>query len=160
MASVSASHLIIFIASLVIAAGVVGTLTTGVDRVSSAIDDRSLDVSQQVRMDMAIISDPSNARYDVDNVGNLTIHVRNTGSQGVPIENPEAVDIVLNGKFVGNSDIIITDANDVASNVWRPGDVVEITIENADTSYDVDTTVDNRLILTVNEDQETFEFTT
>jgi len=56
MASVSASHLIIFIASLVIAAGVVGTLTTGVDRVSSAIDDRSLDVTQQVRMDMACTS--------------------------------------------------------------------------------------------------------
>jgi len=158
MASVSASHLIIFIASLVIAAGVVGTLTTGVDRVSSAIDDRSLDVSQQVRMDMAIISDPGNAAYDSGN--NLTIHVRNTGSQGVPIENAEAVDIVLNGKFVGNGDLTITDANEGASNVWRPGDVVEIIIDNDGDSYNIESTVDNRLILTVNEDEETFEFTT
>ncbi|MFO7832933.1 MAG: flagellar protein G [Halohasta sp.] len=157
MASVSASHLIIFIASLVIAAGVVGTLTTGVDRVSSAIDDRSLDVTQQVRMDMAIISDPSDADYDSTS-DELTIHVRNTGSQGVPIENAEAVDIVLNGNFVDNDDIEVDDANG-DSNVWRPGDVVAITISNEDGDYTVKST-DNRLVLTVNEDQETFEFNT
>ena len=151
MASVSASHLIIFIASLVIAAGVVGTLTTGVDRVSSAIDDRSLDVTQQVRMDMAIISDPGSGTYD--DGSDLTIHVRNTGSQGVPIED-SAFDIVLNGQFVGNDGITnVEDANDDTSNVWRPGDVVAITIDNSDV-----TSGTNRLILTVNEDQETFEF--
>jgi len=158
MASVSASHLIIFIASLVIAAGVVGTLTTGVDRVSSAIDDRSLDVSQQVRMDMAIISDPADADYVTTSDPNeLTIHVRNTGSQGVPTE-ASAVDIVLNGNFIGNGDITVEDANDDTSPVWRPGDVVAITID--DSSSVVNTGGDNRLILTVNEDEETFEFTT
>jgi len=155
MASVSASHLIIFIASLVIAAGVVGTLTTGVDRVSSAIDDRSLDVTQQVRMDMAIISDPG-ADYTVDS--DLTIHVRNTGSQGVPIENDESVDIVFNGNFVSNDDTTITDANG-GDKVWRSGEVVEITIDRATSQYDFDSGY-NRLVLTVNEDQETFEFTT
>ena len=36
MASVSASHLILFIASLVIAAGVVGTITTSPASVTSA----------------------------------------------------------------------------------------------------------------------------
>jgi len=160
MASVSASHLIIFIASLVIAAGVVGTLTTGVDRVSSAIDDRSLDVSQQVRMDMAIISDPGNANYNTgSDPDELTIHVRNTGSQGVPIENAEAVDIVLNGKFVVNDDVTINDANEGSSNVWRPGDVVAIVIRDRSDRYNIDSG-DNRLILTVNEDRETFEFTT
>ena len=152
MASVSASHLIIFIASLVIAAGVVGTLTTGVDRVSSAIDDRSLDVTQQVRMDMAIISDPGSDIYD--DSSDLTIYVRNTGSQGVPIE-ASAFDIVLNGQFVGNDGITnVEDANDATSNVWRSGDVVEITI---DSSF-VDSGT-NRLTLIVNEDEETFEFT-
>ena len=152
MASVSASHLIIFIASLVIAAGVVGTLTTGVDRVSSAIDDRSLDVTQQVRMDMAIISDPG-SDYTADS--DLTIYVRNTGSQGVPIENSESVDIVFNGNFVTNGDTSITDANG-GDSVWRSGEVVEITISNA-SDYDFDSGT-NRLTLTVNEDQETFKF--
>ena len=152
MASVSASHLIIFIASLVIAAGVVGTLTTGVDRVSSAIDDRSLDVSQQVRMDMVIINDPG-AESAYTQGEDLTLYVRNTGSQGVPIE-ASAVDIVFNGQFVSNGEITMNDANGDA-NVWRPNDVIEITITNPDIQSG-----DNRLLLTVNEDQETFEFTT
>jgi len=152
MASVSASHLIIFIASLVIAAGVVGTLTTGVDRLNTAIDDRSLDVSQQVRMDMTIINDPeAESAYTVG--GDLTLYVRNTGSQGVPIE-ASAIDIVFNGQFVSNSDISsIQDVNDADANVWRPNEVIEITIANPDIQSG-----DNRLLLTVNEDEETFEF--
>ena len=152
MASVSASHLIIFVASLVIAAGVVGTLTTGVERVSSSIDDGSLDVSQQISMDMAIISDPSDP--DID--GNtLTIHVRNTGSQEVPRE-PSGIDIVLNGEFITEEDLTVRDANagNGAENegVWRPNEVIEIEIENLDLDGD------NRLLLTVFGDEETFEF--
>ena len=58
MASVSPPHLITLIPSLVIAAGVFGTLTTGVDRPTRAIEDRTSDVPQQVRMDMAFVSDP------------------------------------------------------------------------------------------------------
>ena len=149
MASVSASHLIIFIASLVIAAGVVGTLTTGVDRLNSAIDDRSLDVSQQVRMDMTFVSDPS-----ADYTDPLTVQVRNTGSQGVPIEE-SAVDIVFNGQFLSTDDYILRDANtDETEGVWRPGEVLEIEITGAS----INTGSDNRLYLSVNEDEETFEF--
>ena len=146
MASVSASHLIIFVASLVIAAGVVGTLTTGVERVSSSIDDGSLDVSQQIRMDMSVISDPGEPSF---NNGDLVIHVRNTGSQSVPIDT-SAFDIVLNGNFIADFDVV--DANDPeGETVWRPGGVVEITI-------DQELETDNRLFLTVNGDEELFEF--
>ena len=149
MASVSASHLIIFIASLVIAAGVVGTLTTGVDRLNTAIEDRSLDVTQQVRMDMAIVSDPG-AEYD-SSANAVSLFVRNTGSQGVPIE-PEAVDVVFNGNFVSNDDLIVQDANGDAA-VWDSGTVVNITVTNTTINNG-----DNRLLLTVNEDEEAFEF--
>jgi len=143
MASVSASHLIIFVASLVIAAGVVGTLTTGVERVSSSIDDGSLDVSQQIRMDMTILNDPG-AEYDGE------IYVRNTGSQPVPIDESE-FDVVLNGQF--NTGFEVEDINDGESTVWRPGEVVEISgIDHGLRDGD------NRLFLTVNGDQELFEF--
>jgi len=151
MASVSASHLIIFVASLVIAAGVVGTLTTGVERVSSSIDDGSLDVSQQIRMDMSVISD-SGATYNTDD--SLVVHVRNTGSQSVPIEE-SAVDIVFNGQFLGEGDFTIEDANDDENEetVWRPGEVVEIEVTGADIEEG-----DNRFFITVNGDEELFEF--
>lgn len=152
MAGVSASHLIIFIASLVVAAGVVGTLTTGVDRVSSAIDDRSLDVSQQVRTDVAFVSD-SGATSSYTAGENLTVHVRNTGSQGIPLE-PSAMDLVFNGEFVSSSEFLVNDA-DGTDTVWRPGSVANITINSAEHEIQPD---DNRLVLIVNEDEETFEF--
>ena len=148
MASVSASHLIIFVASLVIAAGVVGTLTTGVERVSSSIDDGSLDVSQQIRMDMTIINDPG---VVVDGDENLEIHVRNTGSQAVPGD-PSSFDIVLNGEFKRPDSVEIENNG---GDVWRPGSVVTLTIDDPNLETDND---HNRLFLTVNGDEELFEF--
>lgn len=148
MASVSVSHLIIFVASLVVAAGVVGTLTTGVDRVNNAVEDGSLDVSQQVRTDVTIISDPNTPNISDDQI---TIHGRNTGSQGIPIEQ-SAVDIVFNGQFVSNSQFTISDANGEET-VWRRDGVVEITVQEPTVSDG-----DNRLFLTVNGDEEVFEF--
>jgi len=79
------------------------------------------------------------------------VYVRNTGSQGVPIE-PSAVDVVYNGEFIGNDDLEIQDANGDEP-VWRPGGVVNITVTNTSIRDG-----DNRLRLTVNEDEETFEF--
>lgn len=148
MASVSVSHLIIFVASLVVAAGVVGTLTTGVERVNSAVEDGSLDVSQQVRTDITIVNDPG-ATYTTGE--ELTVYVRNTGSQGIPIQS-SAVDIVFNGNYIPNSNTTISDANGDAD-VWRPNGVVEITITSPLIEPD-----DNRLFLTVNGDEEVFEF--
>ncbi|RJX42215.1 flagellar protein G [Halonotius aquaticus] len=150
MASVSVSHLIIFIASLVVAAGVAGTLTTGVERVSNAVEDGSLDVSQQVRTDIDIVSDPANPTIDTT-TGNLTVHVRNTGSQAIFIR-PDSVDMVLNGQFVTNSDFTITDANG-AKTVARTGDVMAIEIDDS-----LVQTGDNRLYLTINSDEEVYEF--
>ena len=152
MASVSVSHLIIFIASLVVAAGVAGTLTTGVERVSNAVEDGSLDVSQQVRTDIDIISDPKKPALDANN--NLTIHVRNTGSQGIFIQ-PDSIDMVVNGEFVPNSDLIVTDANGDRTTA-RTGDVMEITVDNTDTEYIQNG--DNRVYLTINSDEEVYEF--
>ena len=150
MASVSVSHLIIFIASLVVAAGVAGTLTTGVERVSNAVEDGSLDVSQQVRTDIDIVSDPDSP--SIDGNGNLTVHVRNTGSQGIFIQR-DSIDMVLNGDFVSNSEFTVTDANGDRTTA-RTGDVMAI---NINSTY-VDSG-DNRLYITINSDEEVYEFT-
>jgi len=150
MASVSVSHLIIFIASLVVAAGVAGTLTTGVERVSNAVEDGSLDVSQQVRTDIDIVSDPSSPSINTT-TENLTVHVRNTGSQGIFIQ-PDSIDMVLNGEFVPNSGFTVTDANG-AQTTARTGDVMAIEIDSEYVSSG-----DNRLYITINSDEEVYEF--
>jgi flagellar protein FlaG len=61
MASVSVSHLIIFIAAMVVAASVAGALTTTVNDISDAIDEQGPSVSDDIRSDITIINDPGSA---------------------------------------------------------------------------------------------------
>jgi len=151
MASQSVSSLILFIASLVVAAGVAGALTSGVQRVSSSIDDGSLDTAQQIRTDVEIINDPSR-NYGAGS--ELSLYVRNTGSQGI-LNRSSSFNIVANGDFVPNSDITVTDANNGGLAVFREGDVAQVNIS----ATHIDSG-DNRIYLTVNGDEEVFEFRT
>jgi flagellar protein FlaG len=147
MAGVSVSHLIIFTASLVVAAGVAGTLTTGVDRISGSIEDGSIDVSQQVRTDITVVSDPG---YTYNTTENVTIHIRNTGSQGIALQ-ASSFDIIFNGVY--QSPIESVDSvTEPGSATWRPGEVVVLDL--GVTPEDGD----NRLFVTVNRDEEKFEF--
>jgi flagellar protein FlaG len=151
MASESVSSLILFIASLVVAAGVAGTLTTGVQRVSSSIDEGSLDTAQQIRTDVEIINDPSR---NYDDTTDLTLYIKNTGTQGI-LNKPESFSIIANGDFVPNSDITVSDANNNGIEAFREGDVAEIVIP---AGY-IDSG-DNRIFLTVNSDEEVLQFNT
>jgi flagellar protein FlaG len=103
-----------------------------------------------VRTDIDIVSDPANPTID-GTTGNLTVHVRNTGSQAIFIR-PDAVDMVLNGQFVTNSDFTITDANG-GKTVARTGDVMAIEIDSS-----LVQSGDNRLFLTINSDEEVYVF--
>lgn len=156
MASVSASHLIIFIASIVIAAGVAGTLTSEVGRLSGAIDDIGLDLSQDIRTDIEIISDEGsedkdgNTAYDPspgDGDGNVTLHVKNTGARKLP-STPDTVDVFVDGEYVSNVGISIVDASE-----WRVGNVAELEIDTGDLASG-----DHRLKVVVDSDEEVFEF--
>lgn len=153
MASVSASHLIIFIASIVIAAGVAGTLTSEVGRLSGAIDDIGIDLSQDIRTDVEIISDEgsefsngTNTAYSSAN-GNVTLHVKNTGSRSLP-STSDSVDAFIDGEFISSIGITVVDASE-----WRVGNVVKLEIDTGTLSSG-----DHRLKVVVGSDQEIFEF--
>lgn len=156
MASVSASHLIIFIASIVIAAGVAGTLTNEVGRLSGAIDDIGVDLSQDIRTDIEIISDSgsesggTNTVYDPspgDGDGNVTLHVKNTGSRTLPAS-AESVDVFRDGQFVTDVSVTVVDGSE-----WRVGNVVRLDIDTGDLSGG-----DHRIKVIVGSDEEVFEF--
>ncbi len=153
MASQSVGSLILFIASLVVAAGVAGTLSTGVQRVSSSIDEGSLDTAQQIRSDIEIVNDPGR-NYDHNN--DLTIYVKNTGTQGI-LNKSESFNIIANGNFVPNSDITVSDANNNNLDAFREGDVAEVVIPD---SYIQGPDDDNRILVTVNSDDEVLQFRT
>ena len=163
MASVPVSHLILFVASLVIAAGVVGTVTTGVDRVSSAVNDGSLDATEQLRTDITVVSDPNGGVYDAGEGtedGNVTLLIKNTGTQRLAPDG-SGVDVVFNGRFVRPSakhgELVSVDG----ATAWSRGDVLALTIDldEVDGVGPLDEeTSDHRVYLTVNGDEELFQF--
>ena len=127
MASVSVSHLIIFIAAMVIAASVAGLLTTTVDDISNAIEDQGLstgeETGEEIRSDISIINDAGSTET-AD--GNLTLYVKNTGDNQLPTQ-PRQIDILINGQFVtfDASRIGLLDGADV----WGDGVVAEIVVD-------------------------------
>ncbi|GAB6863236.1 flagellar protein G [Haloplanus litoreus] len=148
MASVSASHLILFIASLVIAAGVAGTFTQGISRLSQGIDDQSLEVSEEVRTDIEVISDPGSPVYN-NSSKTVTLLVKNTGTSEIPADS-QFIEILVNGQYRTNVTVTVVDGTD-----WRPNNVVRLDIGGVDLS-----TGDHRAKIIVNGDEEVFAFRT
>jgi len=148
MASVSASHLILFIASLVIAAGVAGTFTQGISRLSQGIDDQSLEVSEEVRTDIEVISDAGSPVYN-NSSKTVTLLVKNTGTSTIPADS-RFIEILLDGEYRANVTVTVVDGDR-----WRPNNVVRLEITGADLSAG-----DHRAKLVVNGDQEVFRFRT
>lgn len=148
MASVPISHLIIFIASIVVAAGVAGTLTTQVEQVSQAIDDQGLDVSQEIRTDIEVISDSSNSASIYDGgADELTLLVKNAGSRTLS-DDPGQLDILINGTYHGTVSLTVLDEDS-----WQPGAVAEVTVSGVHLPSG-----DHRVKVIAPGDEEVFEF--
>jgi len=150
MGSVSVSHLIIFIASIVVAAGVAGTLAGGVTSVSSAIDDGTVDVTQEIRTDITVLNDPSITFQTTDST-TINVYVRNTGSTDLHPRS-SSIDIIYNGRFVSNEEFTVTEVESDA-NSWKPGDVVEITLTDVEVQDGR-----NNVYITVNGNEEEYTF--
>lgn len=150
MASVSTSHLILFIASLIIAASVAGTFSTGIQRLSGALGDRSIDISHNVRTDIEIISDPaSGAVYNASGNENITLLIKNTGSENLK-GSSDQIDILIDGKYQSNVSVEVVDGT-----YWDVGNVARVTIIP---STQLSPGNDHRVKLIVNGDSEVLEF--
>lgn len=149
MASASASHLILFIASLMVAASVAGTFTNSVSQISSAIDDQSYDVSKAMRTDVEVISDPAGPIYNRSGAENVTLLLKNTGSRDVPAR-ADSVDAILDGVYVADVSVTV-----VGGSTWSPGAVARVELSGQTLSAG-----DHRVKLVVNEDEEVFRFRT
>ncbi|MFC6975170.1 flagellar protein G [Halomicroarcula sp. GCM10025709] len=156
MASVSVSHLIIFIASMMIAASVAGVFTDTVGQLSSAVSEQGLDVSSDVRTDIEIISDSgSSAIYDSSGNGNITLHVKNTGSEGLAAD-PGELDVFVDGEFATAYSVRLMPDGGLS---WDPGDVVRLEISTGALA-NWQPGGDHRVKVIVNGDEEVFEFRT
>lgn len=152
MASVSSSHLILFIASLIIAASVAGTFTQGVQRLSSSLSERSLDVSEDVRTDVEIISDSgSSAVYNSSGEENITVLVKNTGSRDLVADSGQ-IDVLVDGRYQTNVTFEV-----FGGEPWRISDVVRIEISPEPS---LDSGTDHRVAINVDGDEEILKFRT
>lgn len=149
MASVSTSHLILFIASMVIAGSVAGVFVNEVHRMSGALTDQSMDVSSDIRTDVQIISDPQAG--NVYNGSEISLLVKNIGTQRLDSSRHQ-VDILVNGEYVSKQNISVQVVAGGPS--WGVSDVVEITV-----TFDL-AAGDHRVLVIVNGDREVLEFRT
>jgi len=152
MASVSISHLILFIASMVVAASVAGVFTSTVEDLAGAIDDQGLHVSEDVRTDVEIISDNGTGAcvYDCDGAGNLTLLVKNVGSNRLP-DDPDQVDVLLDGRYQPPEDVHLELLGGV--DTWDSTDVARLNVTEPGLPSG-----DYRATVIVNGDEEVFEF--
>jgi flagellar protein FlaG len=152
MASVSVSHMILFIASMLIAASVAGVFTSSVDQLSSAVDEQGLAVSDDVRTDIEIISDNGTGAcvYDCDGNGELKLLVKNTGTDDLPAE-PDRMEVLLDGRFIPRSNLTVETTTGATR--WRRGEVVRVLVDEPGLGSG-----DHRAKVVVNGDEEVFEF--
>ncbi|SDM17663.1 flagellar protein FlaG [Halogranum gelatinilyticum] len=150
MASVSVSHMILFIASLIVAASVAGTFTAGVERLDGALSDASLDVSNEVRTDLEIISDAGSPVYDRSGNGNITLLVKNTGTRNLPPDGT-GLDVLVDGMYQTSVWVEPIESNAQ----WQTNDVVRVHIDAGTLGAG-----DHRVKLVMGGDEEVFVFNT
>jgi len=151
MASVSVSHLILFIASMVIAASVAGVFTTNVDQLAEAIDDQGVQVSDNVRTSVSIISDSGSENIYNETEGNLTLYIKNIGTQNLDADKRQ-IDVLVDGQFVTDEDIGLRVLDTTDQFTWGTNEVIELEISR---TLDAG---DHRAKVIVNGDEEVIEF--
>jgi flagellar protein FlaG len=149
MASVSVSHLILFIASMLIAASVAGVFTSSVDELAGAIDDRGVQVSENVRTSIEIISDGGSDNIYDDGDETVTLLVKNVGTNELTVSDTQ-IDVLINGRFQAASDLSLDLLGD--GQTWSPNEVVRITANQSLASGD------HRAKVIVNDAEAVFEF--
>lgn len=119
-AETSSTHLIFFIAAMVIASGVVAVIYSNVNSFAGASRESASTLSNQLKTDITIINDPSRIPKTGDN---YTFYVKNTGRSNLA---PEHITLIINGGVIPADNVTVTVINGDA--VWRPVDVIQLIV--------------------------------
>ncbi|MDO9517084.1 MAG: flagellar protein G [Methanosarcinaceae archaeon] len=120
-AETAITHMIFFIAAVILAMGVVSVLSTNVQSISGATLAGSKVMSDQLRTDITIINDPNEVPY-INNESYM-FYVKNTGRSELNID---YVNVILDGILIQSNNQAVTILEGGA--VWRPGDVLGINV--------------------------------
>lgn len=158
MASVSATHIILFIASIVVAAGIAGTLVLEVDNLSGAIETQGSATATEIATEVEIVSDAGqpDAIYDpAAGDENITVYVKNIGGEHLEVHH-SAVDVLVDGQYVSH-DYFELEHRYGESSSWQTGDVVELRIDVA-AADDIDASGDTTVTVIANDNEDSIDF--
>lgn len=140
MSGISASTLVIFIASILVAAGVAGTLVTTVGDISSSAETQGDAISDSINTDIELLNDGRGSNFYQENVENgdgetveglITLYARNAGSTNLRLDSQ--VNVLLNGRLVSSDNLTLTPTNGGDPDVWTENEVIEIEISLSET---------------------------
>jgi flagellar protein FlaG len=149
MASVSVSHLVLFIASMIVASAVGVTFIGQADNLATALGAKGDDVSGEIRTDVEVISDPSSPVYNTSGNENVTLLVKNTGSKDLPASGG-FVDVIVDGEFASEVAVTVVDGPE-----WEETNVARLEVSAPNLPAG-----DHRVKIVVGSDEEVFEFRT
>lgn len=116
----SATHIIFFIAAVVVATAVVGTLHTSAGKLSGGIGSKSTALDEELRTDLRIVNDPAEMPNDP-----LIVYAMNTGSRTM---DAESVILLVNGLVHQDTTHQLPGGGDS----WHPGEVIQLTANGVD----------------------------
>lgn len=150
MASVPSAHLVIFIAAVVVSAGIAGVIVDSAERYGHSIGESQSEYAKDVSTAVQIINDPGKpaASYD-ESADTLTLYVKNVGDRVIPAET-EAVTVLVNGTRHPVGTVTVH-----GTSRWRPGTVAEVTVDVV-----LPSNSETRVVLVVSGDRDRYEFTT
>lgn len=146
-AGASATQMVFFITSVIIALSVVGALFLNMQSISSAAIVGSKTLAEQLKTDITIINDPEYIPYSD---GNYSFYVKNTGKEGLGIL---YISVIIDGTILTESNLNKTILE--GGEIWLSGDVLQI---NASTSLQAGS--HNLRIITGNGIEDTLLFRT
>lgn len=158
MASVSATHIILFIASIVVAAGIAGTLVLEVDNLSGAIEAQGSATATEIGTEVEIVSDAGQPAAIYDPVAgdeNVTVYVKNIGSEHLEVHH-SAIDILVDGQYVSH-DYFELEHRYGESSSWQTGDVVELRIDVV-AADNIDVSGDTTVTVIANDNEDSIDF--
>ena len=109
--STSATHIIFFIASVVIAGGFIGVAASVIVNITNGIQDRGNMISKQLSEDFEIINDPQRMTNNP-----VIFYLKNTGKIALSTQD---ITVLIDGIAINST----TDYN----NSWLPGDTITLT---------------------------------
>ncbi|VUT27974.1 MAG: Archaebacterial flagellin [Candidatus Syntrophoarchaeum sp. GoM_oil] len=122
MSDAGASHVIFFVAAMVLATMVVGVISVNIHSISDASISSGTTLSKQIKTDITIISDstaiPTNGSYRV-------FYVKNTGKTNLDINQ---VNIFVDGVYITDS-LLILKVLDTGESTWREGEALEVNVD-------------------------------